>query len=50
VSSLGGSPLDQADRLTRPAVRLSPHYVTTDDDLVRLDRALRDLGSAARVL
>ena len=43
VSSLGGSPLDQVDRLTRPAVRLSPHYVTTEHEIGLLDRALRDL-------
>jgi selenocysteine lyase/cysteine desulfurase len=43
VSSLGGSPLDQADRLTQPALRLSPHYVTTDAEIEVLRRALADL-------
>jgi cysteine desulfurase / selenocysteine lyase len=43
VASVGGSPLDQAQRLARPAVRISPHYLTTDGDLDRLDRALRAL-------
>jgi selenocysteine lyase/cysteine desulfurase len=40
VASLGGSPLDQADRLARPAVRLSPHWDTTDEELEALERAL----------
>ena len=44
VASVGGSPLDQAQRLARPAVRLSPHYSTTDGDLERLDRALRAIA------
>jgi cysteine desulfurase / selenocysteine lyase len=43
VASLGGSPLDQAERLDRPALRLSVHCSTTDGDLERLDRALRAL-------
>ena len=41
VAELGGSPLDQEDRLPRAGLRLSPHYVTSDDELDRLDRALR---------
>ena len=46
VSSVGGSPLDQADRLPMPSVRLSPHYTTTDRDLEALARALALLNDA----
>jgi selenocysteine lyase/cysteine desulfurase len=41
VASLGGSPLDQEGRLPRAGLRVSPHYVTSDDDLERLAQALR---------
>ncbi len=44
VAAVGGSPLDQAARLARPAVRISPHYSTTDDEVERLARALRALA------
>lgn len=43
VNPAGGAPFDAAARAVLPSVRVSPHYVTTDADLDRLDRALRDL-------
>ena len=46
VNPAGGAPYDAAARPVLPSVRLSPHYVTSDDDLDRLDRALRSLGRA----
>ncbi len=41
VNPAGGAPLDAIARPVLPSVRVSPHYLTNDDDLDRLDRALR---------
>ena len=38
-----GAPLDAARRPVLPSVRLSPHYVTTEEDLDRLEHALATL-------
>ena len=35
-----GSPIDGERRALGPSVRVSPHAVTTDEELDRLDRAL----------
>ena len=43
VSTAAGSPLDARARGALPSVRVSPHYVTNDDDLTRLDAAMRGL-------
>ena len=43
VNPAGGAPYDAAARPVLPSVRLSPHYVTSDDDLDRLERALAAL-------
>jgi len=40
VNMPGGAPLDAASRGGLPSVRVSPHHVTTDDDLARLAAAL----------
>ncbi len=39
-----GSPIDGERRALGPSVRVSPHVTTADDELDRLDRALRRLG------
>ncbi len=39
-----GSPIDGERRALGPSVRVSPHAVTTDDELDRLHRALRRLA------
>ena len=39
-----GSPIDGERRALGPSVRVSPHAVTTDDELDRLDQALRRLA------
>ena len=44
VNSPIGAPLDVVTGVRRASVRLSPHYVTDDDDLDRLARALRSIG------
>ena len=43
VNPSGGAPFDAAARSVLPSVRVSPHYVTSDDDLDRLEHALRSL-------
>jgi len=43
INTAGGAPVDAAVRGRFPTVRVSPHHVTTDDDIDRLDRALRSL-------
>jgi selenocysteine lyase/cysteine desulfurase len=43
VSTPSGSPLDARVGRALPSVRVSPHYVTNDDDLARLDAAMRSL-------
>lgn len=43
VNPAGGSPVDGARREVLPSVRVSPHYLTDDDDLERLRRALTRL-------
>ena len=44
VNTPAGTPLDaQARREVLPSVRVSPHYVTSDDDIARLAAALRRL-------
>ncbi len=40
VNPAGGSPVDGARRDVLPSVRVSPHYLTDDDDLAALGRAL----------
>ena len=45
VNPTGGAPYDAAARPVLPSVRLSPHYVTSDDDLDRLATALEKAGS-----
>ncbi|MGZ4709052.1 MAG: aminotransferase class V-fold PLP-dependent enzyme [Acidimicrobiales bacterium] len=44
VNPAAGSPIDGARRPVLPSVRVSPHYLTDDDDLARLGRALDVLG------
>ncbi|HEY5153857.1 MAG TPA: aminotransferase class V-fold PLP-dependent enzyme [Acidimicrobiales bacterium] len=44
VNPAGGAPFDAAARPVLPSVRVSPHYLTTDDDLDRLERGIRSLG------
>ena len=44
VNPAGGSPVDGARRPVLPSVRVSPHYLTDDDDLAALGRALARLG------
>ena len=44
VNSSAGAPLDALPRSRLPSVRLSPHYVTSDDDLDRLRHGLEALG------
>src|SRR4051794_28315048 len=39
INPSGGSPVDGARRPVLPSVRVSPHYLTDDDDLERLGRA-----------
>jgi len=43
VSTAAGSPLDARARGALPSVRVSPHYVTNDDDLARLHTAMSAL-------
>ena len=43
VSTPAGSPLDAWAGRALPSVRVSPHYVTNDEDLARLDAAMRSL-------
>ncbi len=43
VNPTGGAPYDAAARPVLPSVRVSPHYVTSDEDLDRLERALATL-------
>ncbi len=43
VNPAGGAPFDAAARPVLPSVRVSPHYLTSDDDLDRLERALHAL-------
>ncbi len=43
VNTAAGSPLDARARGALPSVRVSPHYVTNDDDLGRLHAAMRSL-------
>jgi len=43
VNPAGGSPVDGARRAVLPSVRVSPHYLTDDEDLERLGRALTRL-------
>jgi cysteine desulfurase/selenocysteine lyase len=40
VNPVGGAPFDAAAGARLPSVRVSPHYVTTDGDLERLERVL----------
>ena len=44
VNSPFGAPLDGVTGTRRASVRLSPHYVTDDDDLDRLARALHSIA------
>jgi len=44
VNQPGGAPLDAVARGNLPSVRVSPHHVTTDDDLARLAAALGATG------
>jgi selenocysteine lyase/cysteine desulfurase len=44
VNPAGGSPVDGARRPVLPSVRVSPHYLTDDEDLAALGRALARLG------
>ena len=44
VNPAGASPIDGDRREVLPSVRVSPHYLTDDDDLDRLDRALAALA------
>jgi selenocysteine lyase/cysteine desulfurase len=43
INGANGSPIDGERRGLGPSVRVSPHAVTTDEELDRLDRALRQL-------
>lgn len=43
INTAGGAPIDAAVRGRFPSVRVSPHHITTDDDIDRLDQALRAL-------
>jgi len=43
VNPSGGAPFDAVARPGLPSVRVSPHYVTSDHDIDRLEDALRSL-------